>query len=95
MDQFIAEFRQYTDWLPNWMVSLGVIAAAIVIGLAVHRLAFRILTRVVENKDLFWRSVVSRGRRPLWFAILIFTLSFAANIAPLAPRPAEIIRISC
>lgn len=92
MDQFIAEFRQYTDWLPNWMVSLGVLAVAILIGLAIHRLAFRILTRVVENKDLFWRSIVSRGKRPLRLAILTFTLSFAASVAPLAARPAEIIR---
>jgi len=92
MNQFIAEFRQYTDWLPNWMVSLGVLAAAIAIGLAMHRLAFRILTRLVENKDLFWRSLVSRGTRPLRLAILTATLSFAATVAPLAARPAEIIR---
>lgn len=92
MDQFIAEFRQYTDWLPNWMVSLGVLAAAIVIGLAIHRLTFRVLTRVVENKDLFWRSLVSRGKRPLKLAILTFTLSFGVTVAPLAARPAEIFR---
>jgi small-conductance mechanosensitive channel len=92
MNLFIVEFRQYTDWLPNWVVSLAVLAAAILIGLAIHKLTFRILTRVVENKDLFWRSIVSRGRRPLRLAILTFTLSFAVTVAPLAPRPAEIIR---
>jgi small-conductance mechanosensitive channel len=92
MNKFIAEFRQYTDWLPNWIVSIGLLVAAVLIGLAIHRLTFRIFTRLVANKDLFWRSVVSRGRRPLRVAILTFTLSVAATIAPLAPRPADIIR---
>jgi small-conductance mechanosensitive channel len=92
MNRFILEFRQYTDWLPNWVVSLAVLAAAVLVGLAIHRLVFRILTRLVENRDLFWRSIVSRGRRPLRLAILTFTLSVAASIAPLAERPAEIIR---
>ena len=92
MDQFIADFRTYTDWLPNWVVSIGVLVAALFIGLALHRFAFRIFTRLVEGKDLFWRSLVSRGKRPLKLAILTFTLSFAASIAPLAPGPANFIR---
>jgi small-conductance mechanosensitive channel len=92
MDQFVIEFRQYTDWLPNWAVSIALLAAAVLVGLAIHRLAFRVLTRLVENRDLFWRSLISRGRRPLRLATLTFTLSFAATIAPLAPRPAEVIR---
>ncbi|WP_119943339.1 mechanosensitive ion channel family protein [Neorhizobium sp. NCHU2750] len=92
MNAFIAEFRQYTDWLPNWVVSLAVLAAAILIGLMVHRFAFRLFTRVVENKDLFWRSLVSRGKRPLRLGILTFTLSLAVTLAPLAPGPAELFR---
>ncbi len=92
MQTFIQDFRDYTDWLPNWLVSIGVIAAAIVIGLAAHRFTFRLLTRWVESKDLFWRSLVSRGRRPMRLAVLTFTLSLAANFAPLAPRPGEVIR---
>jgi small-conductance mechanosensitive channel len=92
MNRFIVEFREYTDWLPNWVVSIGLLVAAVLIGLAIHRFGFRILTKLVESKDLFWRSLVSRGRRPLRLAILTFTLSFAATVAPLAPRPAEVIR---
>jgi len=92
MDRFIIEFREYTDWLPNWIVSLGLLVAAVFVGLAIHRVAFRLFTRLVADRDLFWRSLVSRGRRPLRLAILTFALSFAATIAPLAPRPADVIR---
>lgn len=92
MQSFIVDFRAYTDWLPNWLVSIGVLVAAVFIGLGLHRFMFRILTRWVENKDLFWRSLVSRGRRPMRLAVLTFMLSSAANIAPLADRPAGVIR---
>ncbi|TWF54979.1 mechanosensitive ion channel family protein [Neorhizobium alkalisoli] len=92
MDRLIEEFHAYTAWLPNWLVSIGVIVAAFMVGLAIHRFTFRFLTRMVANKDLFWRSLVSRGRRPMRLAVLTFTLSFAATIAPLAERPAEVIR---
>ncbi|KQQ34321.1 mechanosensitive ion channel protein MscS [Rhizobium sp. Leaf306] len=92
MDFLITEFRQYTDWLPNWMVSVGLLVGAVLIGLAIHRFAFGIFKRLVEDKDLFWRSLVSRGRRPMRLTVLTFTVSFASSIAPLAARPAEIIR---
>jgi len=92
MDFLITEFRQYTDWLPNWMVSVGLLVGAVLIGLAIHRFAFGIFKRLVEDKDLFWRSLVSRGRRPMRLTVLTFTVSFAAAVAPLADRPAEIIR---
>lgn len=92
MDQLIAEFHNETAWLPNWLVSIGVFAVALFTGLAIHRFAFRFLTRFVEGRDLFWRSLVSRGRRPMRLAVLTFTLSFAATVAPLEARPAEIIR---
>jgi small-conductance mechanosensitive channel len=92
MNDFVQEFHAGTAWLPSWVVSLSLLIAAVFVGLAIHRIAFRIFTRLVAEKDLFWRSLVSRGRRPLQLAIITFTVSFAATIAPLAPRPAEIIR---
>ncbi|MBW6421504.1 mechanosensitive ion channel family protein [Rhizobium sp. XQZ8] len=92
MEQFIQEFRNDTAWLPGWLVSMGVLAAAFLIGLAIQRFGFRFLTRLVENKDLFWRSLVSRTRRPMRLAILTWTLSFGATIAPLTETQADVIR---
>jgi small-conductance mechanosensitive channel len=92
MEHFIQEFQTDTAWLPAWLVSIGVLAAAFVVGLMMHRFAFRFLTRLVETRDLFWRSLVSRGKRPLRLGTLTFTLSFGATIAPLTIVQAEVIR---
>lgn len=92
MDHFIEEFRSETAWLPDWLVSIGVLAVAFLIGLAVQRFGFRFLTRLVENRDLFWRSLVSRTRRPMRLAILTWTLSFGATVAPLTGNQASVIR---
>jgi len=92
MEQFIQEFRNDTAWLPDWLVSMGVLVAGFLIGLAIQRFGFRFLTRLVQNKDLFWRSLVSRTRRPMRLAILTWTLSFGATIAPLTEAQAGVIR---
>jgi small-conductance mechanosensitive channel len=92
MSNFIHEFRAGTDWLPDWLVSIGVLTAAFLIALMVHRIAFRFFTRLVEKRDLFWRSLVSRGRRPLRLAIMTWTLSLGATFAPLTVNQAGVIR---
>jgi small-conductance mechanosensitive channel len=92
MEKIIQEFQNETAWLPAWLVSIGVMAAAFIIGLLIHRFAFRFLTRLVETRDLFWRSLVSRGKRPLRLGLLTFTLSFGATIAPLNSDQAQVIR---
>ena len=72
-------------WAPDWLVSLIVFGVALLAALVVHRLIFGALTRLVAEKDLFWRSLVSRGERPARFAIAVFGLSVAAGVAPLSP----------
>jgi small-conductance mechanosensitive channel len=92
MENFVQEFRSDTSWLPGWFVSLGVLVVAFFIGLTIQRFSFRFLTRLVENGDLFWRSLVSRTRRPMRLSILTFTLSVGATIAPLTNTQADLIR---
>lgn len=72
-------------WAPSWLISLAVFAVALFAALIVHRVIFRILTRLVSEKDLFWRSLVSRSERPTRFAIVVFSLSAGAGVAPLSP----------
>jgi small-conductance mechanosensitive channel len=43
----------------------------------------------VAGRDLFWRSLVSRSRRPMRLAILILALGTAGTVAPLTPGQAE------
>ncbi|MBN9562678.1 MAG: mechanosensitive ion channel family protein [Alphaproteobacteria bacterium] len=82
----------WLDWLPNWVVSLGVLAVALILATAAHRAAFRVLNRLVRNRGLFWRSLVTRGEGPMHLAIVIFALSIGTGIAPLTNAQASMIR---
>lgn len=77
---------------PDWLLSMMVLVAAIFVGYAIHRLVFRLLTRLVAERDLFWRSLVSRNRRPLRLAIVVWVLTPAVGIAPLTDQAADILR---
>ncbi len=76
-------------WVPDWCISLIVFAVAVVAAVVVHRLVFRVSTRLVGGKDLFWRSLLSRSEQPSRFAVVMFGLSVAAGIAPLSPGQAN------
>lgn len=79
-------------WLPDWLLSMMILTAAVFIGWLIHRFVFRLLTRLVSNRDLFWRSLVSRNRRPLRLGIVVWVLTPAVSVAPLTDPQAGIIR---
>jgi small-conductance mechanosensitive channel len=70
--------------LPPGVASLLVLATAICLALVVHHFAFRFLSHLVAGRDLFWRSLVSRSRRPMRLAIMIVALGAASTVAPLS-----------
>ncbi|MFC7552463.1 hypothetical protein ACFQU7_09610 [Pseudoroseomonas wenyumeiae] len=90
----IAARRAVTSlyWLPDWVVSLLVVAATIGVAIMAHRFLFRLATRVVSSRDLFWRSLVQRTEGPIRLALVIVCLGFGAAISPLTVGQAEVIR---
>lgn len=79
-------------WLPDWLLSMMTLIAAVFIGWLIHRFVFRLLTRIVANRDLFWRSLVSRTERPLRLAIVTWVMAPAVSIAPLNDNETGILR---
>lgn len=71
-------------WLPSWAVSLLILAAAVLVALFVHRLVFLGTSRLVRDRELFWRSLVTRTSGPVRLGVITFALSIASEIAPLA-----------
>ncbi|GLK86505.1 mechanosensitive ion channel family protein [Ancylobacter defluvii] len=71
-------------WAPDWLVSLLFFAIAVVVGIVLHRIAFRVITRLVRDMDLFWRSLVSRTEGPTRLAAIVIMLGIAAPVAPLS-----------
>jgi small-conductance mechanosensitive channel len=92
MRDFIIDLEDRVTWLPDWTVSLVVIVCAIALGLLVHRIFYNVLTRVVAQWDLFWRSLVVRTKRPARFAIVVAALAFAVSVSPLTDLQASISR---
>jgi small-conductance mechanosensitive channel len=62
------------------------------VGSLIHRFVFRVLTRIVAERDLFWRSLVSRTERPMRLAIVAWVMVPAISIAPLTDQQTDILR---
>ncbi|MBI2256459.1 MAG: mechanosensitive ion channel family protein [Proteobacteria bacterium] len=85
---WLAPISAYFGWLPDWLASLLIFLCALLLALAVQRKLFQVLTRVVEDKDLFWRALVSRTHGPLRLGAIMLALIGAAAIAPLTEAQA-------
>ncbi|WP_240048265.1 mechanosensitive ion channel family protein [Crenalkalicoccus roseus] len=72
-------------WMPPWLANLLILAGAAILALLLHRVLFRLATRLVQERDLFWRSLVARTSGPVRLGIITFVLAIAAELAPLAP----------
>ncbi|MGV1953301.1 mechanosensitive ion channel family protein [Agrobacterium vitis] len=92
MQTIFEPLQHAVAWMPDWAVSLCVLLLAFLVGMLIQHFGFRMLTRLTENRDLFWRSLVQRTRRPLRLAILTWTLSIGVTVAPLSDVAANIVR---
>ena len=69
-------------WAPPWAVSLGLIAVAVLVALAVHFVLVRVVRRSLA-RDAFWSALAVRTRRPTRMAFIVAALSLAVAVAPL------------
>ncbi|MCF6367702.1 mechanosensitive ion channel family protein [Rhizobium sp. TRM95001] len=78
--------------MPDPILSILILLVSFVLGLLLHTVIFRTSTRLAEKRDLFWRSLVQRTRRPLRLAILTWTLSLGVVAAPLNNNQESLLR---
>lgn len=78
--------------MTNQLIALGVLLAALAFAWAIHTLLYRAALRLTASWDLFWRSLLTRTRRPTLLAFAIAALSFAAGFAPLTGGETAILR---
>lgn len=84
------EVEQLIPVLPDWVMPIAVLGVAFLVGLLVFRAIFAILNGMVAQKDLFWRSLVLRTRRPLRLALLVLTLTIGVAVAPLSDEATDL-----
>lgn len=92
LDAYGRQLIASLTWMPDWVASLILLSLAFVIALIIHRAGFRLVTTLVSDRDLFWRSLVSRTEGPGRLAVVIFGLSVAIKIAPLNDNQATLIQ---
>ncbi len=88
----LAELAAALNKLPEWVGSLIVFIVALGVAFVAYRYVFRLLQRIAADKDLFWRSLVSRTRRPIMLLSVMAAMMVASGIAPLTDGQAAIIR---
>lgn len=81
-----------TDWLPDPAAAAAILIAGAALGMLLHRALFAALTRLVADRELYWRSLVGRGEPALRFALIVLGLTVASGIAPLDTGEAGIVR---
>jgi small-conductance mechanosensitive channel len=79
-------------WLPPWGQTLALFVGAIALALTVHALGTALVRRLVKQSDVFWRSLVSRTRRPARLALVLLAIATASRVAPLQPEVASLLR---
>lgn len=84
--------RNLVLWLPGWLVSLVLFGLAIVVAMWTGSLLHSVLTRMVERRDLFWRSMVKRLDLPLRLGLAVTFCALVSTIAPLTQRQGDWVR---
>ncbi|HEX5419821.1 MAG TPA: mechanosensitive ion channel family protein, partial [Gammaproteobacteria bacterium] len=88
VEHIYSAFSRQLAKLPDWLVSVGVLFIAIIVGVVLHRLLYAIFTRIAASHDLFWRSLVQRTRRPALFTLIIIAAYAGTQVAPLTTTQA-------
>ncbi|MBU1173816.1 MAG: mechanosensitive ion channel family protein [Alphaproteobacteria bacterium] len=83
IEHFSEAVSTWFSWAPAWLVASALYAACLGLALILHRLAHGFLARLVADRGLFWRSLVSRTRTVGQLGMLCLGLSVATSLAPL------------
>lgn len=88
----VAGAQQRLTWLPDWALSLLILAAFATLAVALHGLGVGLMRRALKRRDEFWRTLVQRTRGPSRLALLVVGLGVAANLAPLSEGQAGLLK---
>jgi small-conductance mechanosensitive channel len=86
MRNFIDTLEWAFGWLPEWVIGLALVAAAIVAALLVHRLLLKLARRVIGPRQSLWLTIVERTREPSMVAACVAAVAVVLPLAPLEDR---------
>ncbi len=83
--------RDLGHYLPGWLVSAIVLAAAAALALFFHRAVMRVVRRLIGRDKIFVQSLISRVFGATRFALVLAAVALVLPIVPLAGATALLI----
>jgi len=81
--------RDALYWTPEWVSGVVMLALAVIVALAVHRVIFIVFGRAFGERHPLLRSILWRSKGPLALALVAFALAAALQVAPFNPAVSE------
>ncbi len=83
--------KDLLDWLPDPVVALLILAIAVLVALALHRWARKLVRRALAGRYPYLFSPFTQTRGVSRLALLILAMMVAIPVAPLRPETAELL----
>src|SRR6186713_278311 len=87
----LTSVKDLLDWLPDLVVALLILAIAVLVALALHRWARKLVRRTLSGRYPFIFSVFTQTRGLTKAALLILAMMLAVPVAPLPPETAALL----
>src|SRR4029079_19246157 len=87
----LTSVKDLLDWLPDLVVALLILAIAVLLALALHRWARKLVRRAIAGRYPFVFSVFNQTRGLTKAALLILAMMIAVPVAPLPPETAALL----
>jgi len=83
--------KDLLDWLPDPVVALLILGIVVLVALALHRWARKLVRRTLSGRYPFIFSVFTQTRGLTKAALLILAMMVAVPVAPLPPDTAALL----
>jgi small-conductance mechanosensitive channel len=87
----LTELKDWLDWLPNPVVALLILAFAVVVALAVHTWARKLVRHLLAQRYPNLFSIFTQMRELTRLALLILAMIIVIPVAPLDPATAALL----
>jgi len=86
----LSSIEALLDWLPNPAVALIILALAVMIAVALHRLVRKLVRRLLADRSPFLFSIFTQMRGVTLMALLILVMFIAIPVAPIGTDTAAL-----
>ncbi|MGY3447089.1 MULTISPECIES: mechanosensitive ion channel family protein [unclassified Bradyrhizobium] len=83
MEDIVGRVERLFDWVPQWVVGLGLVAGAILLALVAHSIALHLLCRILNTRYPVATVMLNRTAGPTRLAACLAAVALVLPLAPL------------